>query len=226
MSLTSAPDLMSSSCGEVKGWCAAFQVLVSSFHSYMGKSVTQRNLKSAAVPVCSKSLCLSANFLREVEAERADALVDPLRIVVPLRGRAELGRDDDGEVVGVASCRASGCDRCVGERGEGFVGLQARDVEEVEAAVAEACADFARASVLRCGAAEAAGLGDDEAEDGQLLLDLQVLAQLGREVIGEVDHRGQAHVGLVDAVLADGLVVGHLDEGRGERDAGGREGGA
>ena len=53
---------MSSSWGEVKGWWAASQVLVSSSHSYMGKSVTQRNLKSSAVPVWSKSLCLSANF--------------------------------------------------------------------------------------------------------------------------------------------------------------------
>ena len=93
---------MSSSWGEVKGWWAASQVLCSSFHSYMGKSVTQRNLKSAAVPGLLEELVLVGELLCEFEAERADALVDPLRIVVPLGGRAELGRDDDGEVFGVS----------------------------------------------------------------------------------------------------------------------------
>ena len=78
--------------------------------------------------------------------------------------------------------------------------------------------------LLALGAAELADAGDDEAEDGQLLLDLERGAQLGREDVAERDHGGQAHVGLVDAVVADGLVVGHADEGRGERDAGGGEG--
>ena len=79
-------------------------------------------------------------------------------------------------------------------------------------------------SALARGAAELADAGDDEAEDGQVLLDLERGAQLGRQLVGERDHGGQAHVGLVDAVVLDGLVVGHADEGRGERDAGGVEG--
>ncbi len=111
-----------------------------------------------------------------------------------------------------------------GERGEVGTGAQAGDVEEVEAAVAEAGADFAKERLAR-GAAELADGGDDEAEDGQLLLDLERRAQFGRQQVGERDHRGQAHVGLVDAVVADGVVVGHAGEGRGEGDAGGCEGG-
>ena len=65
--------------------------------------------------------------------------------------------------------------------------------------------------------------GNDETEDGQGLLDLERGAQFGRQDVAERDHGGQAHVWLVDAVVADSLVVGHADEGRGERDAGGGE---
>ena len=86
-----------------------------------------------------------------------------------------------------------------GKRGEGGVGLEAGDVEGVEATVAEAGADlFGEGAALR--AAEPAGLGDDEAEDGKFLLDLQLLAQFGGEFAGEIGEGGQAHVGLVDAV--------------------------
>ena len=56
---------------------------------------------------------------------------------------------------------------------------------------------------------------------------LRVLAEGRRELVREVDHGGKAHVGLVNAVASDGLVVGHLDEGfGGELDSGGREGSA
>ena len=160
------------------------------------------------------------------EAERADALVDPLRIVVPHGGRAELGGDDGDEVGGSERGNAETGSKCggdgVGQRREGWVGAQAGDIEEVEAAVTEAGADFAEQCLARR-ATEVAGIGNDEAEDGEVLLDLERGAELGREDVAERDHGGQAHVWLVDAVVADGLVVGHADEGRGERDAGGGE---
>ncbi len=72
-------------------------------------------------------------------------------------------------------------------------------------------ADFVgESAALRSG--ESADAGNGEAEDRERGVDLEGFAELGRNGFGEVDHRGQAHVGLVDAVFADGLVVGHLHE--------------
>ncbi len=170
--------------------------------------------------VLAKRPCLSAYFCASCRRERADALVDPLGIVVPPGGRAEFGRDDDDEVVAVEPFEAE----IVGEArsdvlGEGHevgVGLQAGDVEQVEAGLAETGANLADEG-LAGGAGEIADLRDDETEDGQGLLDLECGAELGREGLGEVDHAGQAHVGLVDTIFLDGFVVGHLDEGGGVR---------
>jgi hypothetical protein len=106
---------------------------------------------------------------------------------------------------------------------EGFAGAQADYVEDVEAAVAEEGADLAEERLAR-GAAEFADAWDGEAEHGERGVDLEGLAQLGGERGGEVDHGGEAHVWLVDAVACDGLVVGHLHEGlAAEVDAGGVE---
>ena len=63
--------------------------------------MTQANLKSASVPVLLEALVLVGELCAELQAQCADALPDPLRIVVPHRGRAELGRDD-GEQVALA----------------------------------------------------------------------------------------------------------------------------
>ena len=87
---------------------------------------------------------LVGELCAKFEAERADALVYPLRIVVPQGGRAELGGDDGDEVGGSERGNAETGSKCggdgVGQRREGWVGAQAGDIEEVEAAVTEAAA--------------------------------------------------------------------------------------
>ena len=70
--------------------------------------MTQRNLKSAAVPVWLEELVLVGVFLGELEAElRRRASQIHCVSWFQLGGRAGLGGDDDGEVVGgeVASRR-------------------------------------------------------------------------------------------------------------------------
>ena len=59
--------------------------------------------------------------------------------------------------------------------------LQAGDVEEVEAGVAEGLADLVDEAALLRAAEARRRFGDDEAEDRERLLDLEGLAQLGRD---------------------------------------------
>ena len=170
---------------------------------------------------------LVGKLLAELQPERADAFVDPLRIVVPALGCAELRRDDNREVVRGETlarkddlfCIQLRADR-LGERLEGLARAQPCYVEKIEAGVAEALAHLVgQRAPLRAG--ERAGAGDGEAEHGEGLLDPELFAQRRRELGREVDHGGQTHVRLVDAVAADRLVVGHLEEGRRECNAGG-----
>ena len=52
---------------------------------------------------------------------------------------------------------------------------------------------------------------------------LSVARFSGAKAVAHIGHRGQAHVGLVDAVLADGVVVGHAREWSLQIDADGLE---
>ena len=49
--------------------------------------------------------------------------------------------------------------------------------------------------------------------------DLQLLPQLRREDLGELHHRGEAHIRLVDPIPPDGLVIGHLHKRRAQLNA-------
>ena len=72
-------------------------------------------------------------------------------------------------------------------------------------------------------ARELADLRDDDGDDRQLRIDVQRLQVLRRKCLAHVGHRGQAQVGLVDAVQPDRLVVAHLRERRLQLDADARE---
>ncbi len=61
-------------------------------------------------------------------------------------------------------------------------------------------------------ARELADLRDDDRDHRQLGIDVQRRQILRRECLAHVGHRGQAQVGLVDAVQADRLVVAHAAE--------------
>ena len=107
--------------------------------------------------------------------------VPSLGVMTTARSSEVVARSADEDDGSAASLRFDGLRR--GGRRSALV-LEAGDVEQVEAAVAEAGADLAEEGLAR-GAGELADPGDDEAEDGQRRLDLERLAQLGRELVGE-----------------------------------------
>src|SRR5439155_6309984 len=47
-----------------------------------------------------EELVLVGKLLRQLQPQRANPLIDPLGIMVPLLGRAKFGSDDDNEVFG------------------------------------------------------------------------------------------------------------------------------
>ncbi len=99
---------------------------------------------------CSfEELVLVGELLSEFQAKSPDALVDPLRVMVPLGGGAGFGRDDDGEVFG-GEVFAEEDDLLGGEfSADGFrerlelrVGTETGGVEEVESGLADDAADL------------------------------------------------------------------------------------
>ena len=70
-------------------------------------------------------------------------------------------------------------------------------------------------------ARQLADLRNDNRDNRQLRIDVQRRKLLRRERLAHLGHRRQAHVGLVDAVLADRLVVAHARKRRFELDADG-----
>jgi hypothetical protein len=73
-------------------------------------------------------------------------------------------------------------------------------------------------------AAELADGRDAEGNDGQRGIDLQGCEGFVREGGAHIGEAGQAHVRLVRAELAHGIVIGDARKGRGEGNAGGFEG--
>ncbi len=171
---------MSSSCGEVKGWCAASQVLCLLVPLVHGEVGDPEEFEVGCGAGLLEELVLVGELLCEFEAERADALVDPLGIVVPLRGRAELGGDDDGEVFGGVEAplkmaiSAELAFDGLGERDEGCRWCLRRATSRKSRPESP---KILRISLtrprLRAVPDIVADLGDDEAEDGQCLLDLE-----------------------------------------------------
>ena len=133
---------------------------------------------------------LVGELLCELEAESADALVDPLRIVVPHRGRAELGSDDDDEVFGGVGGPLKS-DISAAELA--FDGLGERDEGRGWCGGGRRRGSRGRSRRRRRGSRRpglaalvpesSPTLGDGEAEDGQRRVDLERVAEFGGELV-------------------------------------------
>jgi len=171
---------------------------------------------------------LVGELCAEFETERADALVDPLRIVVPHGGRASLGvttvMRSAAESAGTPRLAASAAEMASAS-GAKVALVRRRTTSRRSRPQSPKPARTSPRSDLRAVPLNSPTLGMTKAEDGQGLLDLERGAQFGREDVAERDHGGEAHVWLVDAVVLDRFVIRHMHERRRQRDAGGGEGG-
>ena len=121
-----------------------------------------------------EELVLVGKLLRQLQPQRPNPLVDPLRIVVPLLGRAEFGRDDDDRGLRASlrlrawARRASFASIASASGAKAaFVFRRATSSESSPQSPKLVRISSVRARRLR--AAETAGLRDHEAENGKLL---------------------------------------------------------